>query len=175
MYDDRSTRPEHSASPPSASLQEIWGEDVIAAKPGRGFVAIPCVLLGHLRLLDLDMTDLTILTAIWRWRWGGGEIPYPSKPRIAEDAGIRSERTVTNHIKRMEAMGYLTVHPYASPDSRTHGYTTEGLEGLLQIIATHLNDKGKLTPEGRREVDLERLTITRAPFEPRQPVTDRGL
>lgn len=112
VEDKREESEERRETPSTRSLEQRWGASVT----GRGWTAVPNVLLeyqGRLRLKDQEVMVLLHLMRFW---WEKDQIPYPSVATLAKNLG-KDERSVRRILKRLEE------HPYPQEEwGMTPGY-----------------------------------------------------
>lgn len=104
-------------------IQKRWGKTLTAP----GWTAIPNVILEKQAALGLTTTEVCILMHLAKHWWKAGEVPFPSKTRIAKAIGI-TPRQVQRCLKSMEDKGLvLREERRTATGSRTNLHHLDGL------------------------------------------------
>jgi DNA-binding MarR family transcriptional regulator len=103
---------EHEVTVVKRSRQK-WGTAADA-----GFQIIPDVLFRCQRFLELDATDVVILSNIMLHWWFEEDLPHPRPSVIARRMNV-STRTVERHIEGMEKKGLITRLPSRAKNGKT--------------------------------------------------------
>jgi DNA-binding MarR family transcriptional regulator len=120
---------------PTAALTEKWGERILRA----GWVLLPVALLEGQQELKLDPIDLALLLHLLRFWWEKGNLPHPSKERLARALGLQP-RSVQRRLARLEKLHLVARHPRHDKSGRnlTSAYSFEGLIARGELIADSL-------------------------------------
>jgi hypothetical protein len=103
---------EHDIQVVERSRQK-WG-----AAADAGFQIIPDVLFRCQRFLELDATDVVVLSNIMLHWWFEEDLPHPRPSVIAKRMNV-STRTVERHIEGMEKKGLITRLPSRAKKGKT--------------------------------------------------------
>jgi hypothetical protein len=110
--------------------RQKWGTAADA-----GFQIIPDVLFRCQRFLDLDPTDLVILSNIMLHWWYEEDLPHPRPSIIAKRMNV-STRTVERHIEGMEKKGLISRLPSRIKHGKTvRPFDLSGLVAKLKDFA----------------------------------------
>jgi hypothetical protein len=120
---------------PLTPLIDKWGERVLSA----GWVLVPVALLEGQRELKLEPIDLALLIHLLRFWWERGNLPHPSKARLANAMGLEP-RSVQRRLARLEKMHLIARHPRRDKSGRnlTSAYSFDGLIARAEIVADTL-------------------------------------
>jgi hypothetical protein len=132
---------------PNAQLTDKWGERILRA----GWVLLPVALLEGQQELKLDPIDLALLLHLLRFWWEKGNLPHPSKERLAKAMGLQP-RSVQRRLARLEKLHLVARHPRRDKAGRnlTSAYSFEGLIARGELIAdTLVADRNARVPESK--------------------------
>lgn len=114
------------AKPPTEKvLRQKWKTSLDG-----GFTVVPSVLLHSLPGLGIGATDLAVLTCLIDAWWKPGDMPWPSKAKLAAMLGV-SEKTVQRALRRLEARSLIRT----DPRYRSHGGQTSNRYDLTPLVA----------------------------------------
>ena len=83
-------------------LNAKWGREVMAL----GYTVVPDILLTRMAALGLKPAELLLIMQILRFWWSPGQLPFPSKRKLAEAIGY-SERNVQRMITRLVKLKFI--------------------------------------------------------------------
>ncbi len=102
MADDKTVvqlRPKPEPAANKKVLEERWTKGVLEL----GFVFIPSVLLRAQKRLHIDSVELAVLLHLIDHWWENDDMPFPSKKRLAERIGVKSDKTIQRAIVKLES------------------------------------------------------------------------
>jgi hypothetical protein len=127
-------------SAPNKSISDRWPGGIAGGAGGRGWTAVPELLLQHQKLIGLSASDLVVLMNLELHRRRAKDQVYPSAATIARRSGL-GERTVRLHMKSLADRGLIEVTPHRRPDGSTSSNrsTANGLRSVLTLIASNID------------------------------------
>lgn len=133
-------------------LTQKWGANVIES----GYTVIPSIVLRAQRRLHLDSTQMVVLFHLLDFWWKPGDMPWPSKAKIAKRMGV-SEKTVQRAMSAMEEEGLLT----RKTRYHSHGGRTSNIYDLKRLVERLKKLAGDL-----REAEDEATEIVESSLKP---------
>lgn len=94
-----------------------------------GFAVVPSVLIRSLPSLGIQASELAVLVILIDLWWKPGDMPWPSKAKLAKLLGV-SEKTVQRSIKKLVEAGLIT----SEARHRAHGGQTSNRYDLTPLV-----------------------------------------
>lgn len=121
-----------------------------------GFTVVPSVLLRSLPSLGIEANELAVLVILIDLWWKPGDMPWPSKAKLAKLLGV-SEKTIQRSIKKLVDAGLIL----SESRFRGHGGQTSNRYDLRPLVA-RLEAATKALKEAESKAERERSRAVRS-------------
>ena len=114
---------------PKAQVDKILRQKWKTSLDG-GFTVVPSVMLRTLPSLGVQASELAVLVILIDLWWKPGDMPWPSKAKLAKLLGV-SEKTIQRSIRKLVNAGLIV----SEPRHRSHGGQTSNRYDLTPLVA----------------------------------------
>ena len=131
-------------------LDEKWGAEVMA----HNYTVIPRLLLRAQSRLKISAMQLAVLLHLIDHSYTPGEMPWPTKRRIAERLQV-STKTVQRAVQQMELEWLIRRERRASKKRgrESNRYDLTPLVGRLKALAPEFKDADERAKQHHRDVE----------------------
>jgi predicted transcriptional regulator len=121
-----------------------------------GFTVVPSVLLRSLPSLGIEANELAVLVILIDLWWKPGDMPWPSKAKLAKLLGV-SEKTIQRSIKKLVEADLIA----SEARHRAHGGQTSNRYDLRPLVA-RLEAATKALKDAEAQAERERSRAVRS-------------
>lgn len=137
------------------NFREKWGEKT----SDYGWVAIPSILFFYQKELDINPTEMNVLTNLLLHWWESDKKPYPAQSSIARRMGV-STRTVQRALDSLDEKKIITKNRTSIHSPVYKGRNIYDLAPLVKILNSISSQEPNLKsyiakrPSTEEKVDL---------------------